>query len=59
MLGLIYWELFYWAAGVCFFEGKTVVYIGLGTLFIYKLVLGLFLGIVLIPLAIIKRVAGR
>jgi len=31
----------------------------MGTLFIYKLVLGLFLGIVLIPLAIIKRLAGR
>ncbi len=59
MLGLIYWALGYWAAGVCFFEGKTVVYSGLGTLFIYKLVLGLFLGIVLIPLAIIKRVASR
>lgn len=59
MLGLIYWAVGYWAAGVCFFEGKTVVYSGLGTLFIYKLVLGLFLGIVLIPLAIIKRVAGR
>ena len=59
MLGLIYWALGYWAAGVCFFEGKTVVYSGLGTLFIYKLVLELFLGIVLIPLAIIKRVAGR
>ena len=59
MLGLIYWALGYWAAGVCFFVGKTVVYSGLGTLFIYKLVLGLFLGIVIIPLAIIKRVAGR
>ena len=59
MLGLIYWALGYWAAGVCFFEGKTVVYSGLGTLFIYKLVLGLFLGIVLIPLAIINRVASR
>ena len=40
MLGLIYWALGYWAAGVCFFEGKTVVYSGLGTLFIYKLVFG-------------------
>ncbi len=59
MLGLIYWALGYWAAGVCFFEGKTVGYCGLGPLFIYKLVLGLVLGIVLIPLAIIKRVAGR
>lgn len=56
---LIYWALGYWAAGVCLFEGKTVVYRGMGTLFIYKLALGLFLGIVLIPLAIIRRLAGR
>ena len=51
--------LIYWAAGVCFFEAKTVVYSGFGTLFIYKLALGLFLGIVLIQLAIIKKLAGR
>lgn len=59
MLALIYWALGYWAAGVCFFEGKTVVYSGLGTLFIYKLCLGLFFGIVLIPIAIIKRIFSR
>jgi len=49
----------YWAAGVCFFEGKTVFYSGIGTLLIYKLVLGLFLGIVLIPAAILKKIFTR
>jgi hypothetical protein len=58
VLLLIYLIAGYWAAGVIFFENKVVIH-AFGALFMRKLILGMFLGIVLIPAAIIKRVLFR
>ena len=55
---LIYLVLGYWAAGVVFYEGKVVIHT-FGALFLRKMCLGLILGIVLIPIAILKKLFGR
>lgn len=55
LLFIIYAVLGYWAAGVLFYENKIVVH-AFGMLFVQKLCLGMFLGIIIIPIAIIKRV---
>lgn len=55
---LVYAALGYWAAGVLFFENKIVVHT-FGALFLKKLCLGMFLGIVIIPIAVLKRLIFR
>ncbi len=55
ILLLIYLIVGYWAAGVIFYENKVVIH-AFGALFMQKLILGMFLGIILIPAAIIKRI---
>ena len=56
ILFIIYAIAGYWAAGVVFYNNKFVVQTMLGQLFMIKLVIGLLLGIVIIPVAIIKRI---
>ncbi len=51
----VYLALGYWAVGVVFFDGKIVIHT-FGSLFLKKLSLGFILGLVIIPLAIIKRI---
>ena len=58
LLFLVYVVLGYWAAGVIFFENKVVIHT-LGALFMQKMCLGCFLGIIIIPLAILKRIFFR
>ncbi len=55
---LVYLALGYWAAGVVFYENK-IVFHTFGALFLRKLCLGLFLGIVIIPIAVLKRLFFR
>ena len=54
LLFILYAIAGYWAAGVIFYENKIVIH-AFGQLFLKKLALGIFLGIVIIPAAIIKR----
>ena len=54
---IIYWIAGYWAYGVVFYEGK-VVFAKPGQIFGTKLVQGLFLGWLWIPVAIIKKIFG-
>lgn len=56
ILFIIYAALGYWAAGVVFYNNKVVVQTALGQLFMTKLVIGIFLGIFIIPVAAIKRI---
>lgn len=56
ILFIIYAALGYWAAGVVFFNNKVVIETALGQLFMTKLIIGILLGIFIIPIAIIKRV---
>ena len=48
LLFLVYVVLGYWAAGVIFFENKVVIPT-FGALFMQKMCLGCFLGIIIIP----------
>ena len=52
---MLYLVAGYWAAGVVFYENKVVIH-AFGVLFMRKLCLGFILGIVIIPVAIIKRI---
>mgnify|MGYP003316556746 CR=1 FL=1 len=58
LLIIVYVVLGYWAAGVCFYENK-IVFHAFGELFMKKLILGIFLGIVIIPVAFLKRLFFR
>lgn len=54
---IVYGMLGYWAAGVVFYKNKIVIdttshYVG------QKLAFGLFLGWILIPIAIIRTILG-
>lgn len=53
LLFLAYLAIGYWAVGVVFYENKVVIHT-FGALFLRKLSLALILGIVVIPLAILK-----
>lgn len=55
---LIYLIAGYWAAGVVFFENKVVIH-SFGQLFLRKVILGFLLGIVIIPMAIFKRIFSK
>ena len=54
LLIILYIVLTYWAVGVVIYDNKVVVH-KLGMFFVQKLCIGLFLGIFLIPIAIIKK----
>lgn len=58
LIFVIYLVLGYWAAGVCFYENK-IVFHAFGQLFLKKLCLGIILGIVIIPIAFLKRLFFR
>ena len=58
ILLIIYILLSYWAAGVVIYENKIVVH-KFGMYFISKLCYGLFLGVFLIPIAIIKKLLKK
>lgn len=58
LLIIVYVILAYWAAGVVIYENKVVVH-KFGMFFIQKLCVGLFLGIFLIPIAIIKKIFSK
>lgn len=55
MLVLLYVVAGYWAAGVVLYENK-IVFHRFGELFMQKLIFGTLLGIILIPIAIGKRI---
>lgn len=55
---IIYLIAGYWAAGVVFFENKVVIH-SFGQLFLQKVILGFLLGIVIIPIAVIKRISSK
>lgn len=57
MLIIIYVWLGYWAAGLVIYHNK-IVFRRLSMLFIEKLILGLFLGWLLIPIAVIMKLVG-
>lgn len=57
VLSIIYIVFGYWAAGVVFYQNKIVIY-SFGQLFLRKFFLGLFLGFILIPVAIIMKLVG-
>lgn len=52
---ILYWIAGYWAVGQTIYANKVVLYTG-NALFLSKAALGLFLGWILIPVAIIKKV---
>lgn len=58
MLFLLYLIAGYWAAGVVFFEGKVVIH-SFGALFMQKVCLGCILGIIIIPIAVVKRILKK
>lgn len=58
LLIIAYLAAGYWAAGVVFYENKVVIHT-FGGLFMQKLAWGAVLGIVLIPLAVIKRLLKK
>lgn len=53
ILFLLYAFLGYWATGVTIYANKIVIH-SFGQLFLTRLILGIFLGIILIPVALIK-----
>lgn len=58
ILILIYMAAGYWATGLVFFYNKVVIH-KFGALFVFKVVIGLFLGFILIPIALILKLTGR
>ncbi len=58
MLFIIYAALGFWAAGVVLYENKIIITTS-SELFTRKLVYGILFGWLFIPIAIIKRIAGR
>lgn len=58
VLLIAYVILSYWAAGVVIYENKIVVHT-FGSFFLQRLCYGLFLGVILIPIAIIKKLFSK
>lgn len=58
LLLIIYLIAGYWAAGVVLYENKIVIH-SFGGLFLQKVTLGMILGFILIPIAILKRLFFR
>lgn len=59
ILFLIYLVIGYWAVNKVFYENKVVIYSDGFALFEKKLVYAVFLGWILIPIAIIKKIFQR
>lgn len=59
ILLLIYAVVGYWAANKVIYEGKVVIYSDGMQFFMKKLVYAVFLGWILIPIAIIKCLLSR
>lgn len=58
ILFIVYLIAGYWAVGVVLYENKIVMHT-FGTFFLWKLSLAVFLGVILIPIAILKRIFFR
>lgn len=58
LLFFIYVALGYWAAGVVFYENRVVIHT-FGALLFRKLCIAIFLGFIIIPIAILKRLASQ
>jgi hypothetical protein len=58
MIVILYAILGYWAYGYVN-SNKVYIYSGTGALFRHKLVMGVLLGWVMIPIAILKLLFGR
>lgn len=58
ILLIIYFIAGYWAVGKTIYANKIVIYTG-NALFFKKLFLGMFLGWILIPVAIIKKIISK
>ncbi|MDE7326576.1 MAG: cystinosin-like protein [Lachnospiraceae bacterium] len=58
MLFIIYAVLGYWATGVVLYENKVIITTW-SNLFTRKVLYGILLGWLFIPIAIIKRLAGK
>lgn len=58
ILFIVYLIAGYWAVGVVLYENKIVMHT-FGTFFLWKLSLAVFLSVILIPIAILKRIFFR
>lgn len=58
ILFIVYLIAGYWAVGVVLYKNKIVMHT-FGTFFLWKLSLAVFLGVILIPIAILKRIFFR
>lgn len=56
VLFLIYAIAGYWATGQTIYANKIIIYNTPGALFMRRLTLGIFIGWLLIPVAILKRI---
>lgn len=58
MIAILYIILGYWATGRTIYANKTVIYTGVSFI-CWKLALGVMLGWILIPVALLKVLLGR
>ena len=56
VLVILYWAVGYWAVNKVLYENKVVIYSSYSALLIKKLSYALFLGWILIPIAILKSI---
>lgn len=59
MIALIYLALSYWAVGKVIYADKVVLYSSWTAFFAKKMAIGLLLGWILIPIAILKLIFGK
>lgn len=59
MLAIIYLVLSYWAVGKVIYADKVVFYSSWTAFFAKKMAIGLLIGWILIPIAILKIIFGR
>lgn len=59
MIAIIYFVLSYWAVGKVIYADKVVVYSSWTAFFAKKMAIGLLIGWILIPIAILKTLFGR
>lgn len=58
MIAILYFVLGYWATGKTLYANKMVIYTGF-SFFFQRLAMGMLLGWILIPVAIIKTLFGK
>lgn len=56
---IIYLALGYWAVGQTIFKNRVFIEYKFGAVFVQRVIYGCLLGWVLIPVAVIKLIAGR